>query len=180
MYTVKIESISRDIPNEVRKSILKELATYTFPNVSLLQNKDRLRQIFIRYFKRPTSLRYLKRQLYQEAVYEGIDKVGIASIAWTETNKLHTLGLGRLLLERGITQCKVNHTKGYIATSWVCRRNLENKVLDVAEILDHTFPGSRILRDNIRVPQHWNCRHVMAPLDKDLPTLDFHYRKYAR
>lgn len=176
-YPVKIESISRDIPLEVRKSILKEVETYTFPNVGCFRNKDRLREIFKRYFKRPTSLRYLKRQLYSLAIREGIPKLGIASIGWTEINKLHTLGLGRLLLERGIFECQATHTKGYTPTSYLCRRQLENKTLNVITILNNTLPGSGYLRENTRIPQHYNCRHIMAPLNKDLKKLDFHYRK---
>lgn len=52
----------------------------------------------------------------------------------------------------------------------VCRRNLEGKQLDIEEIIKNSFPKKYedLRRTDIpMIPQHVNCRHVMAPIEEE-------------
>ncbi|MCE2507244.1 MAG: hypothetical protein J4F36_12420 [Nitrosopumilaceae archaeon] len=53
--------------------------------------------------------------------------------------------------------------------SSVCIKNIENKILDIDEVLSNTFPQERldILKKDVpMIPQHVNCRHVMSPINE--------------
>ena len=94
---------------------------------------------------------------------------GANAAARSETNRLHTKGLGTVLLKQGQTKCKTIHTYSYTTTmSEECRRNLEGKTLDIEEIITNSFPAnikSLNKKDLPMIPQHPNCRHVMSPLE---------------
>jgi len=50
-----------------------------------------------------------------------------------------------------------------------CRINLEGKILDIKEVLNNSFPATidGLRRTDVpMIPQHINCRHVMAPIEK--------------
>ena len=90
----------------------------------------------------------------------------MASVAFTEPNRIHTMVLGDMLLSKGISQCKTTHTYGMEQMSPVCQANLEGKLLDIKEVLSNTCPPTYqdLLRiDCCMIPQHVNCRHVMSP-----------------
>ena len=87
----------------------------------------------------------------------------------TETNRVHTKGLGTVLLRQGHSKCKTIHTYSLVTPmSPTCRINLEGKILDIQEIIYNSFPNNidDLNNKNIpMIPQHVNCRHVMAPLE---------------
>lgn len=160
-HDVNVESISHDIDEEVRRSIISFLQTYDFPYVTIVLDKNKLRQIFMEHFTNRRSLDWLKDGINSVAH----KKIGVATVAMTETNRVHTAGLANLLLSKGILTCKTVHSYGRKGMSVECRRNLEGKMLDVGEILKNTFP-SRLVdldrKDVPMIPQHMNCRHVMS------------------
>lgn len=164
-YTVRIEHLAEDVPDTVKASILSFLQTYAFPYVSSVQNKSGLRELFIDHFTNRRSL---------DSLVEGIKSIVTqpryaTSVAWTETNRVHTAGLANVLKSTGQTKCKAIHTYGQTAMSSICATNLEGKILDVDTVVSNSFPALRndILRVDIpMIPQHVNCRHVMSPLDE--------------
>lgn len=167
-YNVRADRIAQDVDTEVQKSILEFLKTYDFPYVRSVTNKAALREVFIQHFTDRHDLIWLKQRLYRLARTEGRSLRGIAAVAWTETSRIHTMGLGTLLLSRGVKKCTTVHSYGYSSPmSPTCLRNLEGKQLDIQEIIDNSFPKryEGIFRTDIpMIPQHVNCRHVMAPI----------------
>lgn len=169
-YNVRVDRIAQEIDDEVQKLILEFLKTYKFPYVRSIMNKSALREVFIEHFKNRHNLAWLKQRLYYLARQEGKSLRGIAAGAWSETNRLHTAGLGNLLLSKGIKKCTTVHSYGSRPMSPVCRRNLEGKQLDIEEIIKNSFPKKYedLRRTNIpMIPQHVNCRHVMAPIEEE-------------
>lgn len=170
-YNVRADRIAQDIDDDVQKTILDFLKTYDFQYATCIDDKEALRDLFIEHFRDRHNLAWLKQRLYKLASIEGKNLRGIASCAWTETNRLHTMGLGRVILSKGMTRCTTVHTYGRPKSMTdVCTRNLEGKEFDIQEILNNTFP--RTLKETTRtdipmIPQHLNCRHVMAPVQKE-------------
>ena len=170
VYNVRADRIAQDIDGEVKKLILEFLKTYNFPYVRCIINTSALRKVFIEHFKNRHDLRWLKQRLYSLAGQEGKNLRGVAAVAWSETNRLHTMGLGELLLSKGIKKCTVVHSYGSRTMSLVCRRNLEGKQLDIQEIIRNSFPNEYedLKRTDIpMIPQHVNCRHIMAPIEAE-------------
>jgi len=126
MYNVRAEHIAEDVSDEVRALILEFLKTYDFPYVTTIRNKTTLRNAFMEYFKDRHNPEWLKQKVYELAKVEGRPNLrGVAAVAWCETNRLHTMGLGRLLLSRGIRKCTTVHSYGRTHMSSVCQANLE-------------------------------------------------------
>ena len=168
VYKVRADNIAKDIDSEAQKSILDFLQTYDFPYVTCIKNKASLREVFSEHFRNRHDLGWLRRMVYPLAQREGKDLRGVASVAWSETNRLHTVGLGNLLLSKGIKECTTVHTYGSKVMSLECYKNLEGKHLDIKEIIRNSFPekyGDLMRQDIPMIPQHVNCRHVMAPID---------------
>lgn len=167
-YNVRFDSIAQDITEEVQKAILEFLTTYDFRYVTCITNKPELRRVFIEHFSKRHDLEWLKQVLYRLALQEGKSRRGVAACAYCETNRLHTKGLGSLLLAKGIKQCTTVHTYSpSTPMSPICQNNIEGKILDVQEIINNSFPNTseEIQRTDIpMIPQHCNCRHVMAPI----------------
>ena len=165
VYQVNIESISININDKVRNTILKRLETYDFPYVTSVENKNALRNVFKQYFEEKKSFLWLKGQISHIATKSR----GIVPTAMTESNRLHTGGLGDLLLSKGITKCVTVHSYGLEGMSSRCKKNIDGKTLDIKEIIKNSFPDSisDLNKDIPMIPQHVNCRHVMAPLEKD-------------
>ena len=170
-YKVRVDSIAQDIDKEVQESLLGFLKIYDFPYVTSITNKKALHEVFVEHFTNRHNLDWLKRSLYKLAGLEGGNLGGVAACAWSETNRIHTMGLGSVLLSKGIKKCTTVHSYGYSRPmSPVCRQNLEGKELDIQEIIDNSFPKTYqdLKRIDIpMVPQHVNCRHVMAPIEKE-------------
>lgn len=163
-YKVNVESIAIDISENVREAILKRLDTYDFPYVTTVSSKESLREIFKKYFTEKHTIDWLKNEISKIST----NRRGIVPIAMTETNRLHTGGLADVLLSEGKTQCTTVHSYGMEGMSIQCKTHLDGKTLDIAEVLQNSFPISTSdLRLNIpMIPQHVNCRHVMAPSEK--------------
>ncbi len=163
-YSVRVDRIAEDVPVEVRDEILVLLRDYGFPFVATVSDKERLTAIYSNHFTNRQTLDWLKDQLEQISSTQR----GVVAIALTETNRLHTWGLAQVLLKRGQTKCTTNHSYGVgHQMSPTCVANLEGRELDVGEILANTFPSdARELKriDIPMVPQHVNCRHVLAPI----------------
>lgn len=169
-YNVRIDRIAQDIDDEVKKSILKFLKTYDFRYVTSVMNKSTLREIFIEHFKNRHDFEWLKQMVYSLATQEGRDLRGVAAVAWSESNRLHTMGLGTLLLSKGVKKCTTVHSYGRTPMSPVCQKNLEGKQLDIREVIDNSFPKKYedLMRTDVpMIPQHINCRHVMAPIEEE-------------
>ena len=168
---VRADRIAQDIDDEVKKSILEYLKTYKFPYVTSIMNKSALRDIFIEHFKNRHDLRWLKLRIYSLARQEGRRGLrGVAAVAWSETNRLHTMGLGTLFLSKGIKKCTTVHSYGSRPMSPACRKNLEGKQLDIQKVINNSFPKryKDLMRTDIpMIPQHINCRHIMAPIEKE-------------
>jgi len=164
-YTVRIETLAQDVPDLIKNSILEFLKTYDFPYVSSVQDKSRLRDLFVNHFANRTSL---------DSLVESIKHVAskpqyATSVAWTETNRVHTAGLSNILKSKNQTKCKTIHTYGQTSMSSTCAKNIENKILGIDEVLNNTFPQNHldILKKDVpMIPQHVNCRHVMSPIDE--------------
>ena len=163
VYNVKIGSIAQDINNEVRNSILLRLQTYDFPYVSTVPAKKALQNVFRDHFTNKRSLEWLESQIAPLAVR----KRGVKPTAWNETNRLHTGGLADVLLSKGETQCTTIHTYGKSRMDSICRKHIEGKTLEIKTILENSFPKatSDLNKDVPMIPQHVNCRHVMAPIN---------------
>jgi len=168
-YNVRADRIAQDIDDNVRKKILEFLETYDFPYVTTVADKQALRTIFIEHFKNRHDLKWLKQSIYALARKEGRSLRGVAAVAWCETNRLHTMGLGTLLLSKGIKKCTTVHSYGNQPMSYARRYNLEGKILDIEEIIRNSFPKryEDLMHTDIpMIPQHPNCRRVMAPIEK--------------
>jgi hypothetical protein len=164
-YEVRADRIAVDVSDEVRDSIIQYLQTYSFPYVTTVNDKAGLRSLFIEHFQNRHNLDWLKDRIYSIASSRNLQ--GVAAVPWSETNRLHTAGLGNLLLRKGQTTCTTIHSYGDRSMSDVCRRNLEGKTLNIGEIITNSFPQTRdeLGREDVpMIPQHFNCRHVMAPL----------------
>ena len=169
-YNVRVDRIAQDIDEKVQKSILNFLKTYDFPYVTVVKNKSALHAVFIEHFKNRHDLRWLKLNTYALARKEGRSLRGVAAVAWSETNRLHTKGLGTLLLSKGIKKCSTVHSYGRRPMSQACLRNLEGKQLDIQQVINNSFPKKYddLKRTDIpMIPQHVNCRHVMAPIEEN-------------
>jgi hypothetical protein len=169
-YNVRTNRIAQDIDDDVRESILKFLEKYDFPYVTSVIDKSALRAVFIEHFKNRHDLEWLKQGVYALARREGRSLRGVAAVAWSETNRLHTMGLGTLLLSKGIKKCTTVHSYGRIPMSLACRNNLEGKLLDIQEVIGNSFPKKYedLMRTDVpMIPQHVNCRHVMAPIEEE-------------
>jgi len=169
VYNVRVDSIARDIDVDVQKVILDFLPTYDFQYVTCIKDKNALRGTFSEYFKNRRDLAWLKHSVYILANREGRNTRGVAACAWCEPNRLHTFGLGTVLLSKGIKSCRTIHSYGYsVPMSPICHNNLEGKQLDVRQVIDNSFPKTyaELTRQDIpMIPQHVNCRHVMAPIE---------------
>jgi hypothetical protein len=169
VYEVRVDSIARDIDVEVQKSILEFLGTYEFPYVTCIQNKTALRELFTEYFKNRRNLPWLRQGVYVLARKEGRNLTGVAACAWCEPNRIHTMGLGSLLLSKGAKKCCTVHSYGYTSPmSPICLNNLEGKQLEIEEVIKNSFPKTyaELRRIDVpMIPQHVNCRHVMAPIE---------------
>lgn len=164
-YTVRIELLSQDVPDIVKDSILGFLKNYDFPYVSTVQDKAVLRNVFIDHFTNRKSLDSLVIAIKNIATKPQY----ATSVAWTETNRVHTAGLSNALKSKNQTKCKTIHTYGQTRMSSTCTENIENKILDIDDVLKNTFPESfsGILKKDVpMIPQHVNCRHVMSPIDE--------------
>lgn len=164
-YKVRVDSIAQDISDEVKDAILEFLPSYDFPYSTSVDNKAALKKVFIEHFQKRHNLDWLKVQILRLSS----SPMGYAAVASCETNRLHTKGLGTVLLAKGQTKCSTVHTYGY-TTSMLpeCRENLEGKILDIREVIANSFPENidDLNRKDIpMIPQHYNCRHVMAPLE---------------
>ena len=169
-YNVRADRIAQDIDDDVRERILKFLETYDFLYVTSVTNKSALRVVFIEHFKNRHDLGWLRESVYALARREGRSLRGVAAVAWSETNRLHTMGLGTLLLSKGIKKCTTVHSYGRRPMSPVCRNNLEGKQLDIQEVINNSFPKryEDLMRTDVpMIPQHVNCRHVMAPIEEE-------------
>ncbi len=164
-YGVRIEFISQDVPDVIQTSILLFLKTYDFPYVSSVQDKLELRSLFLDHFTNRKSLDSLVGAIKNIA-----SKPQYAtSVAWTETNRIHTAGFANMLKSKDQTKCKAIHTYGETSMNSTCMENLEGRILDIDTVLANTFPESRIdilKKDVPMIPQHVNCRHVMSPIDE--------------
>jgi hypothetical protein len=164
-YKVRVDSIAQDISDEVKDAIISFLPSYDFPYSTSVENKAALKQVFIEHFEKRRSLDWLKNQILRLST----SRRGYAAIALCETNRLHTKGLGEVLLAKGQTKCTTVHSYGYTTPmSLECRNNLEGKTLDIREVITNSFPekSEDLNRKDIpMIPQHYNCRHVMAPLE---------------
>jgi hypothetical protein len=168
-YNVRADRIAKDIDDEVQKEILEFLKAYDFPYVTTVANKSTLRDLFIEHFKNRHDLEWLKQGIYALARREGKSLQGVAAVAWCETNRLHTMGLGTVLLSKGIKKCTTVHSYGRRPMSPICQSNLEGKQLDIREIINNSFPKryEDLMRMDVpMIPQHPNCRHVMAPIEE--------------
>jgi len=170
-YRVRVETIAQDIGEPVKAQILGWLPSYGFPYVTSVHDKAALRDIFGTYFENRLSQDWLITRVYQIAK---VDKRGVASVAWTEPNRLHTKGLGEYLLSKGQTTCVTVHSYGSTPMKRECIDNLEGRTLNIRDVINNSFPPtiadlSRI--DVPMVPQHFNCRHVIAPSDAQLGQL---------
>ncbi len=166
-YNVRADSIAQAIDYGVRQAIMGFLRTYDFPYVTSVGNKSALREVFIEHFRTKHSLDWLKDRVYTLATSK--DLRGVATVAWSETNRLHTIGLGKALLSKGKETCTTVHSYGDSPMSEECRTNLEGKILHIQDIINNSFPKTRdelSRRDIAMVPQHWNCRHVLAPVEE--------------
>jgi hypothetical protein len=166
-YSAKIETLARDIPDEVRSEILAFLQSYNFPYVRTVSDKARLRSAFIDYFTNRRTLDWLKQELGQ--IPSGSRESAAVAIALTESNRLHTWGMGQVLRKKGESRCTTVHGNGAGRESrCACQTNLEGKELNTDEILANSFPSDvrELKRTDIpMVPQHVNCQHLLAPLE---------------
>lgn len=169
VYNVRVDSIARDIDTEVQKAILEFLETYDFRYVTCIMDKASLRDVFIEHFKNRHDLGWLKQKVYLLAQKEGRNLRGVAACAWCEPNRVHTMALGTLLLSKGIKECCTVHSYSRsIPMSPICFKNLEGKHLDIQQVINNSFPKTyqELMRTDVpMIPQHVNCRHIMAPLE---------------
>lgn len=167
-YDVKVDSIAQDVDEQVQYAILRFLETYQFPYVTSIQNTAALRDVFRMYFEERHDYAWLKNQVYDLARREGRNLRGVAAVAFSEPNRIHTAALGGILLKRGQTQCTTVHSYGRTPMSPECQANLEGKVLSIQDVVSNSFPDQPddLTRTDLpMIPQHVNCRHVMAPLE---------------
>jgi len=165
-YNIRVDRIAQDISDEVRDAVLKFLPSYEFPYVTAVTERKALQQLFIEHFQNRHDLAWLKAKIYGLTVMR--DRRASTAIALSETNRLHTKGLGTVLLSNGQTKCRTIHSYGKESSmNSKCWRNLKGKTFDIKTIIANSFPESRadLENDIPMIPQHINCRHVMAPLE---------------
>jgi len=66
-----------------------------------------------------------------------------------------------------VKKCKTIHSYGDVSIANSCIKYIHEKELDVETVLKNSFPqnSAGLNADIPMIPQHPNCRHVMAPLD---------------
>lgn len=182
MYNVQVEYIAIQIGDEIKERILDFLKNYDFPYIKSLNDKNALRAIFIEHFTQRAVLKSLIKKLDAQLQKEGVTNVEAREIALMETNRLHTKGLGDLLLSKGIKKCTTENSYGTRPIHEACWKNLETpfkvvnnisvkgkpKILNVEEILKNTFPSTyeELQRTDIpMIPQRVNCYHIMVPIE---------------
>jgi len=168
MYNVRVNHIAEDVPAAIQAELIDFVSKYDFPHVTAITDKAWLREAFTEYFRNRHTYEWLKAQAYAKARAEGRDLRGVAAVSMCEPNRIHTGALGNYLLKKGQTKCRTIHTYGIDPMQPSCRMNLEGKILDIKTVLVHSFPAAYddLKRTDIpMIPQHVNCRHVMAPLD---------------
>jgi len=183
MYNVQAELIAIQIDDEVKNRILDFLKTYDFPYVKSIKNKPALREIFVEHFENRHNLKWLKNEINAVARREDLSPADLETIALSETNRLHTQGLGSLLLSKGIKKCTTENSYGTRAMCESCWKNLEGeprvinditvkskpKILDIEQVIKNSFPtcyGDLMRTDVPMIPQCPNCFHTMAPLEE--------------
>jgi hypothetical protein len=107
-YNVNVESIAIDISDLVRKQILLFLEDYAFPYSSSINDKQVAGEVLVEHFRKRKSIGWLREQL-SLICYK---RRGIEMNARGETNRLHTMGLGRVLLGMGLSKCTTVHSYG--------------------------------------------------------------------
>ena len=186
MYNVQVEFIAIQISDEVRDEILQFLTTYNFPYIKSIKNKNALRNIFLEHFDGKHTLKWLKTQItnLNEKESANLTERDIDAIGLSETNRLHTRGLGNVLLSKGIKKCTTENSYGTRPISKTCWRNLEDKpqiidditrkgkpkILNIEEVIQHTFPQSyeELKRTDIpMIPQSDWCYHIMVPHEEE-------------
>jgi hypothetical protein len=162
-YNVRVERMAETVPDDVREEIVSFVRVYDFPYVTTVADKAALRATYVSYFENRRTFEWLKGELARLASKPS----AVGAIAVTETDRLHTWGLGQVLLKKGKFTCTTIHPDGALEPpDDACALNLEGKVLDVAEVVRNTFPRERDdldRKDVPMVPQHIYCRHVLAP-----------------
>jgi len=166
-YNVRADRIAQDIEINLKDGILEFLETYDFQYITSVKDKSPLRNIFKEHFIKRHSIEWFKDQMYALGRKEGGNLKGVTAVAYSETNRLHTMILGELLLSKGIKKCVTVHSYENTPMSRVCQNNLEGKELDIQEVINNSFPnkyGDLMRTDVPMIPQHVTCRHVMAPI----------------
>ena len=183
MYNVQVEYIAIQIEDDVKEKIIEFLKQYEFPYIKSLKDKDALRSIFIDHFNQRANLKSLIKKIDFQLQREGIKNADAREIALMETSRLHTKGLGEVLLSKGIEKCTTENSYGTRPMAESCWKNLETppqvvnnitvkgkpKILNVKEILKNTFPSNYedLKRTDIpMIPQTSNCYHIMVPLEE--------------
>ena len=182
MYNVQVEYIAIQIKDEIKERILDFLQVYQFPYNTSFNDKSALREIFIEHFTQRKTLKSLIKKLEDQLQKEGVKNISAKEIALLETNRLHTRGLGGLLLSKGIEKCTTENSYGTRPMHKNCWQNLENppevinnitvkgkpKILKITEILKNSFPSSydeTKKTDIPMIPQTINCYHIMVPIE---------------
>jgi hypothetical protein len=164
-YPVRSDHIAEDIDEDVRREILSFLQTYQFRYVTTVMNRGDLISRFTDYF---TNRRTLDWLVWQIAPIVSRQSNG-TRIATSESNRLHTWGLGRVLLNRGEHECTTIHTANSgTPMCQACVANLDGRRLNIDAIIRNTFPATAVelnRGDIPMVPQHPNCGHVLAPIE---------------
>lgn len=162
-YPVHVDRIAQTVSDEVRDEIIRILNVYDFPYVTSVENKGSLRNVFLAHFRDRSSLSWLIQQVSGLTM----DNKGVVPVARTEPNRLHTKALGTLLLSQEARLCTTVHSYSLLhPMSPECRTNLEGKVLEIETVIRNSFPATlaELNRKDIpMVPQHPNCRHILAP-----------------
>jgi len=192
VYSVHIDYIAFQIDDEVQEKILEFIKTYAFPYITEIKNKDGLKEAFTEHFEKCTQLKDLAEDIAYLAKKEGLKldvteslsgmkKKTAMGIARTETNRLHTMGLGQVLLSKGIRKCTTENFYGTEPIPEASWKNLESepqtinditvkgkpKIFDIEEILKNTFPDDpkNLERNDVpMIPQVFNGRHIMVPI----------------
>jgi hypothetical protein len=182
MYNVQVEYIAKQIDEEVKAKILDFLENWDFPYVQPISNKTALKTIFKKHFEERHTLKWLQNEIVALAKQEDVDSDQVRTVALSETNRLHTMGLGSVLLSKGIRKCTTENSYGTRPMSEACWRNLEGKpkvvnnitvkskpkILDIQEIINNSFPekSSELERTDIpMIPQNSSCYHIMVPVN---------------
>lgn len=182
MYNVQVEYIAIQIGDEIKERILTFLQAYEFPYIKSLNDKSELKKIFIEHFTQRATLKSLIKKLDDQLQKENIRNISAREIALLETNRLHTRGLGDLLLSKGMEKCTTENSYGTRPMHKNCWNNLENppevinnitvkgkpKILNIKEILKNSFPLTyeETKRTDVpMIPQTVNCYHIIVPIE---------------